>query len=196
MSLTSVSLLACRTPGKKSNFVATSGSPLATTVLLSPSGQHSCGAQSREHCLRAGRIRKGAFLLRPGSVPPQSPPEEWHRSHWIHPLASSPCHSCHSSKAPNAAFCRYQGVVPCQGVQSRLRGEAMTHGRRKGSVDDGLATGQGDAMAHGKRISMSSSSPWQDRERPGRFCVPALHGELTHLPVTSPNLLLLQAQGS
>lgn len=72
----------------------------------------------------------------------------------------------------------------------------MTHSRRKESVDDGLATGQGDAMAHGKCISMSSSSPWQDRERPGRFCVPALHGELTHLPVTSPNLLLLQAQGS
>lgn len=89
-----------------------------------------------------------------------------------------------------------KGVVPCRGVQSRLRGEAMTHGRRKESVDDGLATGQGDAMAHGKRISMSSSSSWQDRERPGRFCVPALHGELTHLPVTSPNLLLLQAQGS
>lgn len=50
-----------------------------------------------------------------------------------------------------------KGVALCRGGQSRLRGEAVTHGRRKESVDDGLATGQDDAMAQGKCISMSSS---------------------------------------
>lgn len=72
MSLTSVSLLACCTPGKKSNFVATSGSPWPPLSFCHPQGSTAVepspgniaseqGESEREHF----SSDQGVFLLSP-----------------------------------------------------------------------------------------------------------------------------------